>query len=332
MKWYKRFSDFSLSREAFTISPLAHLVYSVICDTVARTGEEGELCAIDIDSPSYLARLCNLRLTTPGELEALWASKHGRREVLTVSVTDAESLSFAVGQCVKVGLLSRLQRESGDVYVVEGFTEKNPIFLNPETRKKRKQRENQEKTGTVPGHTWDSTGQPRSRGEKKRGEEKRREKKSIVDEKPSTVAKTESQETSPIKELTSRLTAAFSEVRKEAYLHQGAKDAVALKRILSFDAAEVERRWRRGLSEADRWLNISTFAQLAQKWNDLGSKAPGTVSPPVQKTKRQDLPKPITMEEFREKIKDQKPYEWNPPTKKKDDEAEEFGLISEATE
>jgi hypothetical protein len=190
-----------------------------------------------------------------------------------------------------------------------------------------------EYSGSLPVGLSESSGSTTPRkGREGKGKEGKGKDQSIVDEKPSTVAKDENQNTSPIKELTSRLTAAFSEVRKEAYLHGGAKDAVALKRLLSFDAAEVERRWRRGLSEADRWLNISTFAQLAQKWNELGSKAQGVVSIPAQKTKRPDLPKPITMEEFREKIKDQKPYEWNPPTKKKDDEAEDFGLLSEATE
>lgn len=279
MKWYKRFSDFSLSREAFTISPLAHLVYNVICDTVARSGEEGELPAVDIDSPSYLARLCNLTLTTPGELDALWTSKEGRRQILTVAVTDAESLLFAVGQCVKVGLLSRLQRETGDAYVVEGFTDDNPIFLNPETRKKRRQRENQEKTGTVPGHTGDSTGQSRARGEERRREEKRKEKKltgqaqqkKAKARKPQKPAKPAEQvEPGRFQSLLRALESHYSNVRGVPYGFQGGKDGSALKALIGrFNDDLILQAWKRGLVESNPFRNVSTIAELSSRINHL---------------------------------------------------------------
>jgi hypothetical protein len=220
-------------------------------------------------------------------LDALWTSKEGRRRILTVAVTDAESLLFAVGQCVKVGLLSRLQRETGDAYVVEGFTDDNPIFLNPETRKKRKQRENQEKTGTVPGHTGDSTGQSRARGEERRGEEKRKEKKltgqaqqeKTKARKPQKPAKPAEQvEPSRFQSLLRALEGHYSNVRGVPYGFQGGKDGSALKSLIGrFTDDLILRAWKRGLVEPNAYRNVSTIAELSAKINHLLAPAVGEV-------------------------------------------------------
>lgn len=60
-------------------------------------------------------------------------------------------------------------------------------------------------------------------------------------------------------------------VRREAYRHGGAKDALGLKALLPIASdEEIRARWRKGLC-ATGWASCSTLAQLGSKWNDLAA-------------------------------------------------------------
>lgn len=78
--------------------------------------------------------------------------------------------------------------------------------------------------------------------------------------------------------LTSLLVADFERVRGSKYLHQGAKDAAALKRLLAVteDDAEIRRRWTAAL-RADGFHRCDTLAQLAQHWNHFAQQGGATV-------------------------------------------------------
>jgi hypothetical protein len=76
-----------------------------------------------------------------------------------------------------------------------------------------------------------------------------------------------------LKPLTERLVADYEAVRGEKYKHGGAKDALAIKALLtvSDDGGLISERWRYALESTDQWLRCSTFAQFSAKWNDLAS-------------------------------------------------------------
>lgn len=76
------------------------------------------------------------------------------------------------------------------------------------------------------------------------------------------------------------LAAVFLEARGSEYLWAGAKDSQALKRLLSQPLAEIERRWRIGLS-SQGWRETATVAQLASKWNDLATPPKGPAVSPL---------------------------------------------------
>jgi len=66
--------------------------------------------------------------------------------------------------------------------------------------------------------------------------------------------------------LTTRLAQVYVEVRGTKYLHQGEKDATALKRLLgASDDAEIEQRWRIALAWSG-FPTCSTFHELASHW------------------------------------------------------------------
>ena len=81
-----------------------------------------------------------------------------------------------------------------------------------------------------------------------------------------------------LKPLEEQLVAVFGEVRAgEKYLHGGAKDTQALKRMLAVaEPAEIVRRWRLALT-AQGFHHCESFAELArqEKWGHFG----GTGSP-----------------------------------------------------
>lgn len=76
------------------------------------------------------------------------------------------------------------------------------------------------------------------------------------------------------------LCADFEATTGTAYLWQGAKDGVALARLLKVATLdEVRARWRKGLeAPPDAWISCRTVAQLHTKWNDLAANK--TTTPP----------------------------------------------------
>jgi hypothetical protein len=69
--------------------------------------------------------------------------------------------------------------------------------------------------------------------------------------------------------LTAAMASAYEQERGDKYLHGGAKDATALKRLLSVaDGEEIIRRWRLALRD-EGFHRCDSFAQLAQSnhWN-----------------------------------------------------------------
>jgi hypothetical protein len=76
-----------------------------------------------------------------------------------------------------------------------------------------------------------------------------------------------------LKSLTTALAGDVLEILGEKYLHGGARDTDALKRIVATGATdrEIRSRFRAGLRTKDpkNWLCVRTIAQLGAKWNDL---------------------------------------------------------------
>lgn len=90
--------------------------------------------------------------------------------------------------------------------------------------------------------------------------------------KPKKSKPTESDETKERrKSLLAKAAALFSSVRGQPYVHQGAKDNVALKSIMAHsDDSEILRRFEAGL-RLDRWPRIDSIAQLRSNWNSLAA-------------------------------------------------------------
>lgn len=87
-------------------------------------------------------------------------------------------------------------------------------------------------------------------------------------------------EVSATRRLTDSLVAIFAEVRgaKYGFTSRDGKAAQALLSLPDVDQAEIERRWRAGLT-ALGWAQVSTLTQLVAKWND--QTAPPVGSKPV---------------------------------------------------
>ncbi len=79
-----------------------------------------------------------------------------------------------------------------------------------------------------------------------------------------------------LKPLGLLLEADYLEARGSPYKHQGAKDTLALKELLSLATdEEIRSRWRQALDLGDTWPGCSTVAQLGSKWNDLAAPRAG---------------------------------------------------------
>ena len=85
---------------------------------------------------------------------------------------------------------------------------------------------------------------------------------------------TEPQQTDPrAKPLTERLVAAYESIHGAKYLHSGAKDAMALKRLLSIsNPEEILKVWVHGLEIPKEFDRVHNFAELAGKWSRLVAK------------------------------------------------------------
>lgn len=58
------------------------------------------------------------------------------------------------------------------------------------------------------------------------------------------------------------------------YVHQGAKDTVALKKLLATTTVDdILWAWRHGLAESNSFFRVSSVAQLAQKFNAIVDRA-----------------------------------------------------------
>ena len=162
-----------------------------------------------------------------------------------------------------------------------------------------------EPSGSVPVALSESSGSTTPR---KGREGKGKDLKALSPKKPATGAQSEKPLTPgfDFKTLTNRLMVIFEEVRGQEYLHQGAKDGAALVRLSGFEPDEIARRWRRGLEEkVNPWLQVNTFAQLAQKFNDLG--APPVQQKALSSMPKHERPKVLTKEERAELLKDRPP-------------------------
>jgi hypothetical protein len=75
-----------------------------------------------------------------------------------------------------------------------------------------------------------------------------------------------------ISALTETLVVVFAAARGGAkYHHSGAKDAMALKSLISSaDEEEIAKRWAQGL-RGSGYNSCSTFAELRSKWNNLAT-------------------------------------------------------------
>lgn len=203
MKWYKRYSDFSGGPKSFKISPLAHLVYTVLCDKVALSGKDGRLPVEFIDDTEYLAKACNILLASEDEIRALFVrdnggtvpGQHRYSHVLSGAVTTISALSGAVRECLDMGFFRRVEYENKTYYLFDGFCENNPSFVNPESLRKKESRKNkslkthhefkaEESPGNVPGQS----GNVPTRIEENRREEIKKETYVVSSETPESVS------------------------------------------------------------------------------------------------------------------------------------------------
>lgn len=82
--------------------------------------------------------------------------------------------------------------------------------------------------------------------------------------------------------LTDTLARIFLELRLSKYAHSGPKDGSALKRLLAVaNDEEIITRWRHGLQQTG-FHQVSSIAQLAQKWNDLTTTGPPNLKAPIR--------------------------------------------------
>lgn len=196
MKWYKRYSDFSGGPKAFKISPLAHLVYTVLCDKVALSGRDGRLPVEFIDDTEYLAKACNISLASEDKIRAVFIrdnagtvpGQYQYSDVLSGTVTTISALSGAVRECLDMGFFRHVEYENKAYYLFDGFCENNPTFVNPESLRKKEARKNkslknhhnlkaEESPGNVPGQS----GNVPARIEENRREEIKKEIYSVAD-------------------------------------------------------------------------------------------------------------------------------------------------------
>lgn len=287
-------SGFSSSRTAYKLTPFAHLIYTVLCDTVALSGDDGLLPVATVDDAEYLARLCNMKLLTDEQMDKLFVRGQSGTvrdyPVLSGTVTTRIMLARARNECIELGLFHRVEISGDAFYEFTGFTDENPAFLNPETLRKKNYRKNKGlEESTLSELSVDSPGQSGtvrdgpglSRLEEKRREEKRKE-DPVASENEATLQTAKAapkekktrnrlspEEAARRKSLITALEALFSRFMGSPYTWGGGRDFEALKRLMAQHADPVILlRWERGLL-AEGWLHTSTIAQLALKFNDL---------------------------------------------------------------
>lgn len=287
MKWYKRYPEFSRSPEVFHISPLAHLVYTVLCDLAAELDCEGVLAEKYVNDASFLARRLNIRLVTPEQIELLGATHD---DVLLGHVTHEALLSRCVTQLCAVGLLRENRAKVGDqgvVYEIPGFTADNQKYISDGTLRQRKHRKESDNVthAALPSvtvtHEALLSRQEENRREEKRKEKKQKKANALSPEKPTTSEqpsessekeKTDKREAVEVyKSLKTALEASYKQKRGEDYLFAHGKDGNALKRLIGhFKPEAILERWERGLG-FQGFHQINSVAELYSKWNHLNA-------------------------------------------------------------
>lgn len=200
----------------------------------------------------------------------------------------------ALQRILDVGLV---RKEEGH-FVIDGWERRQPKIPQKSTQRVRKYREGLKKkdetemkrdetqvkhneTRFIKFHHVSETHETHNEKEKEREKEKRRNldaiasfpKKEKSTEKPKKPAKEEP--TGRFKSLQRALEGLYSDFRGVPYGWQGGKDGSALKSLITrFPDELILQAWKRGLTEPDRYLNISTVAELSAKVNNL-------LAPPV---------------------------------------------------
>ena len=296
MKWYKRYPEFSRSPEVFHISPLAHLIYTVLCDLTAELDCEGVLSAKYVTDSAFLARRLNMRLISLEEIERLGASHD---DVLLGRVTHAALLSRCVTQLCAVGLLREKRSKEGDVcvaYEIPGFTADNQKYISDGTLRQRKYRESKDDVTHEALYSVTLTHEALlSRQEEKRTEEKRKEKKqkkadALSPQKPATSEpnseSSEKEKTAKAKpessyqSLKTALEASYKQKYGEDYPFLHGKDGNALKRLIAlYEPNLILRRFEQGL-DAEGYLKVTGIADLLSKWPKLVAAESSTSTKP----------------------------------------------------
>jgi hypothetical protein len=201
-----------------------------------------------------------------------------------------ESLERAVGMaCVEAFVAAGVTDRNGarNGYEMHGWDEIQTAHVDKVTRAREANRERQRRFRERnalrnAGHNAEVT--PERRGEERRGEET--EASAPASPPLLEAARVEKPKPSPkqadprVTPLTESLCAAFADVRGDKYLHGGAPDAAALKRLLALaDAPEIVRRWRLALAD-EGYHRCNSFAELstARNWNHFARGALQPVS------------------------------------------------------
>lgn len=281
MLWYRRWTDRQNSIQLHKAGFWGTVVFDVLCDISAERDFGGSIPKEYVEV-GFLIRQMRLE---KDDLRG-GADADFRTEIVTQ----------ALFQLKQVGLLV----ENECFITIDGWQRRQPKVPKKSTERVRKHRKLLKKTikNTDQNETEMKHDETRftmfpnvsetheTHIEKEKEREKEKENKSEKKEKK-LVAKATS-EKGAHKSLTDKLVEAYEQIRGSKYLHQKGKDGVAVKDLLSIATEEeILVRWRKGLN-ATGWHNVSTFAQLRQKWNDLSQ----TTAPKEQTTavKPQRLP------------------------------------------
>lgn len=272
MNWYRRWTDRQSSSQLFQAGFFGTAVFDALCDICAERDFGGMVPELYAEA-KFLVKYLNLE-------PQHFAAKDGSdgREKL---VKDA------LQRILDVGLV---RKEEGH-FVIDGWERRQPKIPQKSTQRVRKYREGLKKkdetetkrdeTQRNAFHDVSETHETHNEKEKEKEKEKRRNldaiasfsKKEKSTEKPEKPAKEEP--SSRFKSLQRALEGHYSDFRGVPYGWQGGKDGSALKSLLTrFTDDLILQAWKRGLTESDRYLHISTVAELSAKINNL-------LAPPV---------------------------------------------------
>lgn len=267
MLWYRRWTDRQNSIQLHKVGFWGIAVFDALCDISAERDFGGSIPKEYVEV-SFLIRQMRLK---KDDLRG-GPDDDFRTEIVTQALFHLKQVGLIV--------------ENECFILIDGWQRRQPKVPKKSTERVRKHRKllkktlkNTEKNETEMKHDEtrftmfpivSETHETHIEKEKER--EKERESKSEKKEKK-LVAKATG-EKSAHKSLTDKLSEAYEQARGSKYLHQKGKDGVAVRDLLSIATEEeILARWRKGLISAG-WHQVSTFAQLRQKWNDLAQPLP----------------------------------------------------------